>query len=138
MDTPGTDSNVSNTDDPEPVGDTPYVPSAEPDPVPGPNPEPTVSVSRIDLSKVTSPSRGKLKAVWQKYAGDGCQFVYSKSKNFPKNKTTVKDVKYSNQKTFQGLSRGKTYYVRVRAYVETDSGKVTGTWSKVKKVKIKK
>ncbi len=41
-------------------------------------------------------------------------------------------------KTITGLKKGKTYYVRVRAYQKADGRKYYGNWSKVKKVKIKK
>lgn len=42
-------------------------------------------------------------------------------------------------KTISKLSKGKKYYVRVKAYKKDSTGKkVAGKWSKVKKVKVSK
>ena len=42
------------------------------------------------------------------------------------------------QKTVKSLSRGKTYYVKVRAYkTDVKGNKIYGSYSTVKKVKVK-
>ena len=45
--------------------------------------------------------------------------------------------KYAQDKTIRGLEKGKTYYVRVRAYKKVSGKKLYGKWSKVKKIRIK-
>jgi len=46
--------------------------------------------------------------------------------------------KTKKTKTVKGLVKGKTYYVRVRNFKGSGTGKLVSKWSKVKKVKIKK
>lgn len=99
-----------------------------------------VSVEKVKLESVKSPSKGKMKVSWEWYvSGDGYQIAYSKNKKFPSAKTAIKNVNFVySTKTISKLSKGKTYYVRVRAYKKADGKKYYGAWSKVKKVKIKK
>ncbi len=99
-----------------------------------------VSVEKVKLESVKSPSKGKMKVSWEWYvSGDGYQIAYSKNRKFPSGKTAIKNVNcvYSS-KTISKLSKGKTYYVKVRAYKKAGGKKYYGAWSKVKKVKIKK
>ena len=65
----------------------------------------------------------------------GYQIKYSTNKKLKKAKTvTTKSVK----KTLKKLKK-KTYYIQVRAYVvKSGNVKVTGNWSKIKKVKVRK
>ena len=66
----------------------------------------------------------------------GYQIEYATSSKFSgkKTKTTTKTAY-----TISGLKKGKTYYVRVRAYkVDSTGKKIYGKYSAVKKVKIKK
>lgn len=44
-------------------------------------------------------------------------------------------IQYADNKKFK---KKKTYYIRVRAYKLDGSKKVYGSWSKVKKIKVKK
>ena len=90
-------------------------------------------------SSVKSKSSGKLSVSRSKNkSASGYQIRYSKSKNF--SSCTTKSVSSSKTSaTYSGLSKGKTYYVRVKAYKKdsTDS-KVYGKVSKTIKVKIMK
>lgn len=99
-----------------------------------------VHVKKIKLKTVSSPSKGKMKISWDWYLlGDGYQVAYSKSRSFPPGKTSYKNVNFINsQKTISRLSKGKTYYVKIRAYRKVDGQKYYGKWSNTKKVKIKK
>lgn len=65
----------------------------------------------------------------------GYQIKYSTSKNF-KNAKSVKTSKTSY--TIKKLKKGKTYYVKVRAYRKMNGKTYYGSYSSVKKVKIKK
>ncbi len=79
-----------------------------------------------------------LKISYKKVSGaTGYEISYSTSKNFAKNKTkTVKTKKTSY--TVKKRKKGKTYYVRVRAYKTANGSTVKGSYCTAKKVKIKK
>ena len=65
----------------------------------------------------------------------GYQVAYADNKNFKKASTCITK---NTSLTISNLKKKKTYYVKVRAYKKDSSGKkVFGTYSKVKKVKIK-
>ena len=96
---------------------------------------------------VTAPAKGMLKKCinkkgkkislsWEKIKGaKGYQIQYADNKKFKKKKSQwTKKTTY----TIKKLKKKKTYYVRVRAYKADGSKKVYGSFSKVKKVKIKK
>ena len=98
----------------------------------------------IKLSIVVKPQKmsitsavvksGRLRISWRKDSkAQGYQLQYSTDKKFKKGVTTVnikkkKTVSYKSKK----IKKGKTYYVRARAY----KGNLYGAWSK--KVKVKK
>ncbi len=98
-------------------------------------------------SKVTAPSRVKLKSVknkkgkkiqisWKKINGvTGYQIQYAANKKMRKaKKVTSAKTTYTAKK----LKKKKIYYVRVRAYIKNGTKKLYGKWSKIKKVKITK
>lgn len=67
---------------------------------------------------------------------NGYQIVYANNKNFKK-ASTVMTIKTNF--TIKKLKKKKTYYIKVRAYKKTASGKKTfGAYSKVMKIKISK
>lgn len=70
----------------------------------------------------------------------GYEITYATNKKFTKNKETANISKASTlTKTVSKLGKGKTYYVKVRAYKKDSAGKkVYSKYSKVIKVKIKK
>lgn len=99
-------------------------------------------VAAVTLVKAQSKSAGKVTVTWKSGACDGYQIAFSRNKSFPITKTKLVGTNSSNSAvktmTVGGLSTGKTYYVRVRAY-QTMNGKMCyGAWSAAKKVKIKK
>ena len=83
-----------------------------------------------------------------KFKKDGYKVQYSTSKKFKNAKTiTIQSTKKKLNKKIKKLKRGKTYYIRVRAYRIYDPSEYGGTgsketfyskWSKVKKIKITK
>lgn len=99
-----------------------------------------VSVKKIKLKSVKNTGKGKIKVAWNWYSyGDGYQIAYSTSKSFASDKTNRKSAGvFTDSKTISGLKKGKTYYVRVRAYQKVDGEKFYGAWSNVKKIKTKK
>ena len=91
-----------------------------------------VSVKKVVRSK----NNRNIKINIKKVKGvTGYQIKYSTNKKLKKAKTvTTKSVK----KTLKKLKK-KTYYIQVRAdVVKSGNVKVTGDWSKIKKVKVRK
>lgn len=96
-----------------------------------------VSVKKQTIKSAKNVSGKKIKLTYQKQTGvAGYQIQYSTKSNMKsaKTKTTTKTTY-----TLTKLKKGKYYYVRMKAYkLDSKGKKVYGTWSKVKKVKIKK
>ncbi|MBR1599829.1 MAG: fibronectin type III domain-containing protein [Lachnospiraceae bacterium] len=95
-------------------------------------------------AKIASVKNNKSKAfvvIWKKVNDvKGYEVKYALNKKFTKSKKT-KDITSSSEVSFTAkkLKKGKTYYVKVRAYnTDSQNTKVYGKWSAVKKVKIKK
>lgn len=66
------------------------------------------------------------------------QIAYSTSSGFKKAATKAINTAKKSY-TIKKLKKGKTYYIKVRAYVKDSAGKkVYGKYSKVKKIKIRK
>lgn len=97
-----------------------------------------VVVKKGAVKKVTALSGKKAKVTLQKVSGaDGYEIAYSTDKKFKKN--VKKGTVTGTSKTLSKLTKGKTYYVKVRAYRKDSTGaKVYGSFSSVKKVKISK
>ncbi|WP_028509621.1 fibronectin type III domain-containing protein [Ruminococcus sp. NK3A76] len=66
----------------------------------------------------------------------GYQISYSTSSKFTK-KTTKTVNATGTSKTIKKLTKGKTYYVRVRTYKSVAGVKICSGWSEVKKIKVK-
>ena len=99
--------------------------------------------TKVKVAKVfiTSAKNSKSKQILLKYkkvsSVKGYQISYSMDKKFKKAVTKKNTAKTSY--TIKKLKKGKTYYVRIRAYkVDSTGGKVYGKYSSVKKVKISK
>lgn len=102
----------------------------------------TITISALatpTLKAVKNVKGKKAKVTWKKVAdATGYQVYYSTSKQFKgAKKTTVKKGK-TVTKTLTKLKKGKTYYVKVRAYKKVGKKTQYSAWSNVKKVKIKK
>lgn len=94
--------------------------------------KPTISALKNTKSKQMSV---KLK---KKVSGaKGYEMVYATNKKFTKSKKTVRFTAIT--KTVKNLKKGKTYYVKVRAYkLDSTNSRVYGSYSSVKKISIKK
>ncbi len=88
------------------------------------------------ITKLTA-SKGKASFAWSNVSGEsGFQVYYSAKKDSGYKKVAsykANVLKGSKSK----LTKGKTYYFKVRAYKKTDSGTVYSSWSSVKSVKVK-
>ncbi len=99
----------------------------------------TVNPKKAAISKLTPVQGKKLKVTWKKVAkADGYVVQYAKDKKFKNvvGKVTVKKAGTTSTTITKKLTKGKKYYVRVRAYktveVNGKNKKLSGDWSKVK------
>ncbi len=107
--------------------------------------------AQTSLTAAAKAGSGKLKVSWKKAeigtdyvtlkSGktadvSGYQIVCATNKSFTKGKVT-KTVSAKNlSKTITGLTKGKTYYVKVRAYKTVNGKKIYGLYSSVKSKKV--
>ena len=94
--------------------------------------------AKTSISKITSPSKKKVKVVWKKVSGVNGYEIYratSKKGKYKKIATVKsgKTVSYTDKK----LKSKKRYYYKVRAYKVSNGKKVYGDYSAVKSVKVK-
>ena len=93
----------------------------------------------VTITSVKSPKKAQMKVAWKKDSqAGGYQIVYATDKKFTKGKKSLNVNASKVVRTISKLSKGKKYYVKVRAYKVIDSEKVYGSYSKVKTVTIKK
>lgn len=99
----------------------------------------TVRPTGTSLTKLTNNAKGKLKIRWKRNKSvTGYMIQYSIDKNFRKSVKTVNIRKNKTTSTILAkLKKGKTYYVRIATYKKS-GGKICSSWSKVKKIRIKK
>ena len=92
---------------------------------------------KTTLKTAKSPKTKQLKVTYSKVAGvTGYQVTYSTSSKFTKATTKSVNVK-GTSKTISKLTKGKTYYVKVRTYKTVGKTKFYSGYSAVKKVKVK-
>ncbi|MCD8190976.1 MAG: fibronectin type III domain-containing protein, partial [Clostridiales bacterium] len=96
-------------------------------------------LSRTSISSLKNSSSKKLTVKWKKNSkATGYIIQYSTNSSF-KNAKSVKVTSASSlSKTISKLTKGKKYYVRVRAYKTTGGETYRSAWSSVKSVTIKK
>ena len=87
-----------------------------------------ISLKQAVISKVQNVSGKKIKVTVKKVSGaDGYQIQYSTKSNMKSAKTVTSS---KTTTTISKLSKGKKYYVRVKAYKKDSTGKkVAGKWS---------
>ncbi|MCH5265002.1 MAG: fibronectin type III domain-containing protein [Lachnospiraceae bacterium] len=93
------------------------------------------------VKKITAKNKQKKSAIltWEKVSGvKGYQIQYALNKKFTKKKKSKLITKNTGKITIKKLKKKKTYYFRIRAYKLNGTKKVYGSWSKAKKIKIKK
>ena len=101
----------------------------------------TVSVTpkKVIVTNLKSDKVNSLTLAWGKDTkATGYTIQYSTSRDFNNAKTITIRENTSTVKTISKLDGGKSYYVRIRAYSKIDSTNVTGSWSAVKKIVVKK
>lgn len=94
---------------------------------------------KVSLKSVKAVGKKKIKVSWGKVsAASGYQVIWAKDKSCKK----INAKKYvsginSTSCTGKNFTKGKKYYVRVRAYKNVNGKKIYGKWSSVKSVKAK-
>ncbi len=90
------------------------------------------------ISSLKSLKTKQLTVKWKKISGvKGYQLVYAANSKFTASKTATATAS-SVQKTIKSLKKGKTYYVKIRAYKDDgEGGKLYGEYCSAKKVKVK-
>ena len=99
----------------------------------------TVKPKKATLKKAKSTKKRTLKVMWKRDTkATGYQVVIAQNKKFKKGKKTalIKKNK-TTSKTFKKLKSRKNYYYKVRAYKQVGKTKIYGSYSKVKKVKVR-
>ena len=103
----------------------------------------SVTAYRMDrpaISSLTNSGTGKMTVNWDKNAkATGYQVQYCPDKTFKTgNKSATISGASTVSKAIAGLTKGKTYYVRIRTFKTVDSTKYFSAWCPVKSVKITK
>ena len=98
-----------------------------------------VKPKSTSLKTISTPKAGQIKVTWNKNTTtDYYQIQYSTSSKFTSS-TTKATYSYKNtytSKTISNLTKGKRYYVRIRAIDSTK--KIYSSWSSVKSITVKK
>jgi len=100
----------------------------------------TYRVARPAVKTLKNSTSKKMTVTWGKNAkATGYQIQYSTSKTFAGGNKTVTVTKAATvSKSIGSLTKGKTYYVRIRTYKTVGSTKYWSAWSAAKSVKISK
>ena len=98
----------------------------------------TYRLTKPAVSSVTNSAASKMTVKWGKNStATGYTIQYSLSSSFASGNKTVTTTGASTvSKVIGSLTKGKTYYVRVRTYKTVDGAKFWSTWSASKSVKI--
>ena len=96
-------------------------------------------VPRPAISSIASSAAGKMTLKWAKdLKAAGWQIQYSLKSDFGSFKTVNVSGAAAVSKTITGLTKGKTYYVRIRSYRLNGNTKNYSAFSKIRKVTVKK
>lgn len=99
----------------------------------------TYRVARPAITSLTNPVSKKMTVKWGKNAkASGYQIQYSLKSNFSGAKSVTVAKAATVSKVIGSLTKGKTYYVRIRTYKTVGKTKYYSLWSVAKKVKISK
>ena len=96
----------------------------------------TIKPKKVSISSAKSSAKKKITVKWKKSSGSvKYQIAYRKKGSSTWKYKTVSSTTY--KKTLTGLTSGKYYYVKVRAYKKVSGKTYYGSWSSTKKVKVK-
>lgn len=99
----------------------------------------TIIPGKVYIATISSKKKNQVTISYNKdKLADGYEVVYATNNKFTKNKK-VKLIKDSSTKTttMTGLKTGQYYYLKVRAYYNSASGKIYGDYGYTESVKVK-
>ena len=89
------------------------------------------------IKTVTSPKTKQAKVTWSKNtSGEGYQIVYADNSSFASSKSKTVSGNTKTTANITSLTKGKTYYFKVRAYKTVGDKKIYGDYSSAKSVKV--
>ena len=88
------------------------------------------------ITKITTAS-GKARLYWSAVNGETGYTVYYSTKKDSGFKKYANYKANSTNGYVSGLTKGKTYYFKIRCYISTEHGYVYSAWSSIKSIKIK-
>ena len=103
-----------------------------------------VSLKKLKISKLSSPSKTKIKVFWKKLTSaqkkkiKKIEIQVSADKGFKKSVITKRVSSGKSSCTVKGLKKNRKYYVRIRAYTEEKTVINVSKWSAKKSIKTKK
>ncbi|MCR5795632.1 MAG: fibronectin type III domain-containing protein, partial [Solobacterium sp.] len=98
-------------------------------------------LSQPKIPSLTNSAAGKMTVKWGKNGkATGCQIQYSTSSKFTASTTKTVTIKSNTtvSKVIGSLTKGRTYYVRVRSYKTVSSVNYYSMWSAASKLKLTK
>lgn len=99
----------------------------------------TVRLTGTTLTSVKNSAASKAKVKWTAVTDvTGYQIQYSTSSSFSSSKKKTVSGATKSSKTLTGLTKGSTYYVRIRTYKTVNGTKYYSAWSSKLKVTITK
>jgi hypothetical protein len=99
----------------------------------------TVNPTNTTLSSVSNTKGKKMTVKWKKNSlCSGYRIQYSTSKDFSSSKTTTVSKQSTTSTQISGLTKDKTYYVRIQTYKTVNGKNYYSGWSSASKVKISK
>lgn len=99
----------------------------------------TVNPAAVKLTSAKNTASNKTTIKWSKFSYvSGYEVQYSTNSNFKGAKSVKVNKASASQQVISIFVKGKTYYVRVRAYKTYSKTSIWGSWSAKKSVKISK
>ena len=96
-------------------------------------------LSRPVIASIANSGAGKMTVKWERNAkASGYQVQYSLRSDFGTFKTVTVNSATAAAKTISGLTKSKTYYVRVRSFQASGNVKSFSSLSRIRKVTIQK
>ena len=93
----------------------------------------TVTPKKVASVKAKAQSGNKVKLSWKKLGGvTGYQVQYAAKKNFKGKKTVTVKGAAKKSTVLKKLKKGKTWYIRIRAYKKSEKTTIYGAFTTVK------
>lgn len=105
--------------------------------VKGNTPAPTIKVSKPKIKSISAKKANCATLKWTPVPCDGYEIRYSVKSNFKYVKKLIVKKGTAKSCTIKKMISGKKYYVKIRAFKNSDGGKVYSAFSATKTIKVK-